>query len=180
MDRNAKVAWRDDIVSKFDTASAVFLAQYSGLTVEALTALRRELRTVNAEFHVVKNTIARKAIEGRDESVLAPSFRNQTGIVFARGDVAAAAKVVTETAKKNDKLKLVSGFMEKNLLTAKSVEALASLPSREVLLAKIIGSLVAPHRGLLGVMLGVPRAMVSVINQIKEQKASAEAPAESA
>ncbi|MCA2959788.1 MAG: 50S ribosomal protein L10 [Silvanigrellales bacterium] len=174
MDRNAKVAWRDDIVSKFDASSAVFLAQYSGLTVEDLTALRRELRVVNAEFHVVKNTIAKKAIEGRDEAVLAPSFKNQLGIIFAKGDVAAAAKIVTETAKKNDKLKVVSGYMEKSLIDVKGVQALASLPSREVLLAKIIGSLVAPHRGILGVMHGVPRALVSVINQIKEQKVEAE------
>ena len=174
LDRNAKVAWRDEMVSKFDASGAVFLAQYSGMTVEELTALRRELRAVDAEFHVVKNTIAKKAIEGRDESILAASFKNQTGVVFARGDVAAAAKVVSETAKKNDKLKVVSGFMEKSLLDSKGVEALASLPSREVLLSKIIGSLVAPHRGLLGVMQGVPRAMVSVLNQIKEQKAGGE------
>jgi large subunit ribosomal protein L10 len=170
LDRNAKVAWRDEMVSMFDTSGAVFLAQYSGMTVEELTALRRELRNVNAEFRVVKNTIARKAVEARDEKVLAPHFKNQTGVVFARGDVAAAAKVVSDTAKKNDKLKVTSGFMEKSLLDAKGVEALASLPSREVLLAKIIGSLVAPHRGILGVMQGVPRAMVSVLNQIKEKK----------
>lgn len=171
LDRNAKVAWRDEMVSKFDTSGAVFLAQYSGMTVEELTALRRELRAVNAEFHVVKNTIAKKAIEGRAENVLAASFKNQTGVVFARGDVAAAAKVVADTAKKNDKLKVVSGFMEASLLDAKGVEALASLPSREVLLSKIVGSLIAPHRGLLGVMQGVPRALVSVLNQIKEKKA---------
>lgn len=170
MDRNAKVAWRDEMVSKFDTSGAVFLAQYSGMTVEELTALRRELRAVNAEFHVVKNTIAKKAIEGRDESVLAASFKNQTGVVFARGDVAAAAKVISETAKKNDKLKVVSGFMEKSLIDAKGVDALASLPPREVLLARIIGSLVAPHRGMLGILNGVPSALVRVLNQIKEQK----------
>jgi len=175
LDRTAKVAWRDEIVSLLDTSSAVFLASYSGMTVEDLSALRRELRKVDAEFHVVKNTIARKAIESRDENVLAASFKNQTGMVFARGDVAAAAKVVADTAKKNDKLKLVSGYMEKSFIDAKGVTALASLPSREVLLAKIIGSLVAPHRGLLGVMHGVPRALVSVINQIKEQKEKGEA-----
>ena len=170
MDRNAKVAWRDELVSKFDTASAVFLAQYSGLTVEDLTLLRRELRAVDAEFHVVKNTIARKAIEGRDESVLAKSFKNQTGVVFAKGDVAAAAKVVSETAKKNEKLKVVCGYMEKSMIDSQGVNALASLPSREVLIGRIVGSLVAPHRGLLGVMQGVPRALLRALDQIKEQK----------
>jgi large subunit ribosomal protein L10 len=172
VDRNAKVAWRDELVSKFDKADAVFLAQYAGLTVEDLSALRRELKKVNADFHVVKNTIARKAIEGRGESVLSPKFKQQTGVVFAAGDVAAAAKIVSETAKKNDKLKVVCGFMENNLIDAKGVDALASLPSKEVLLSRIVGSLVAPHRGLLGVMNGVPRALVIALNAIKEQKAA--------
>ena len=172
MDRNAKVAWRDELVSKFDEAGAVFLAQYSGLTVEDLSALRRELKKVQADFHVVKNTIAKKAIEGRDEAVLVPKFKNQTGVVFAAGDVAAAAKIVADMAKKNEKLKIVCGYMEKSLLDSKGVEALASLPSREVLLSKIVGSLVAPHRGLLGVMNGVPRALVCALNAIKDQKSA--------
>jgi large subunit ribosomal protein L10 len=172
VDRNAKVAWRDELVSKFDEASAVFLAQYSGLTVEHLSVLRRELKKVNADFHVVKNTIARKAVEGRDEAVLGSKFKSQTGIVFASGDVAAAAKIVADTAKKNEKLKIVCGYMEKSLMDSKDVEALASLPSREVLLSKIIGSLVAPHRGLLGVMNAVPRALVIALNAIKDQKSA--------
>jgi large subunit ribosomal protein L10 len=172
VDRNAKVAWRDELVSKFDKAGAVFLAQYSGLTVEDLSGLRRELKKVNADFHVVKNTIAKKAVEGRDESVLGAKFKNQTGVVFASGDVAAAAKIVSDMAKKNDKLKVVCGYMEKSLMDSKGVEALASLPSREVLLAKIIGSMVAPHRGLLGVMNAVPRALVLALNAIKEQKSA--------
>lgn len=170
MDRNAKVAWRERIVESFDKAGAVFLAQYQGMTVEDLTALRRELKAVNAEFKVVKNTIARKAVEGRGESVIKDSFKGQMGVVYAYGDIAAAAKAFSEAAKKNDKLKIVGGYMESASLSTKQIVTLASLPSREVLLSKIIGSLVAPHRGLLGIMQGVPRAMVSVLNQIKEQK----------
>jgi large subunit ribosomal protein L10 len=118
----------------------------------------------------VKNTIAKKAIEGRKEAVIASDLKNQTGIVFVFGDVAAAAKAFNEASKKNEKLKPVAGYMEAEKLGVKQIEALASLPSREVLIAKILGSLVAPHRGMLGVVQGVPRAVVSVLNQIKETK----------
>ncbi len=172
MDRNGKEAWREEIVKCLDKSGALFLAHYSGMTVEDLTNLRRQLKAANADFQVVKNTIAKKAIEGRGEACVSDLFKGQTGVVYAYGDAAAAAKVVSEVAKKLEKFKILGGYMDAAALTPKNVEHLGSLPSREVLLAKIIGSLVAPHRGILGVMQGVPRAMVSVLNQIKETKSA--------
>ena len=86
MDRNAKVQWRDDVVAALDKSKAVFLANYAGMTVEELTSFRRELKAVQADFHVVKNTVAKKSIEGRNESALADYFKTQTGVVFAYGD----------------------------------------------------------------------------------------------
>jgi len=142
------------------------------MTVEELSEMRRALKAVNAEFRVVKNTIAKKAVEGRKEEVIASDLKNQTGIVFVFGDVAAAAKAFCEASKKNEKLKPVTGYMEEAKLDVKQIEALASLPPRDVLVAKILGSLVAPHRGMLGVVQGVPRALVSVLNQIKETKSA--------
>ena len=168
--KSTKIAWRESIVEKLDKAGALYFAQYSGLTVEELTSLRVELRKAGANFHVVKNTVARKAIEGRDESVVAPLLKGQIGIVYAYGDVAAAAKVVVEGAKKYEKLTIVGGFMDNSSIGENQVKQIASLPPREVLLAKIIGSLVAPHRGLIGVINAVPRSVVSVLNQIKETK----------
>lgn len=170
MDRNAKLQWRESVVQALDKSGAVFLANYSGMTVEELTAMRRELKAVQADFHVVKNTIAQKAVEGRDENVISELFKGQTGVVFAYGDAAAAAKVFAESAKKFEKLKIIGGYMEKSLLTPASVEKLASLPSRDVLLGQLIGTMVAPHRGLLNVLTGVPRNFVQVLNAIKEKK----------
>lgn len=172
MDRNAKLQWRESVVQALDKSGAVFLANYSGMTVEELTAMRRELKAVRADFHVVKNTIAQKAVEGRDENVISSLFKGQTGVVFAYGDTAAAAKVFADSAKKFEKLKIVGGYMEKSLLTPASVEKLASLPSREVLLGQLIGTMVAPHRGLLNALNGVPRNLVQVLNAIKDKKAS--------
>ncbi len=170
MDRNAKLQWRDSVIEALDKSNAVFLANYSGMTVENLTALRRELKAVNADFHVVKNKIAQKAIEGRDESLISNLFKGQTGVVFAYGDSAAAAKAISEAAKKLEKLEILGGYMEKSALTPSSIEQLASLPSREVLIGRLVGTMVAPHRGLLGVLNGVPRNLVQVLNAIKEKK----------
>ena len=172
MDRNAKLQWRESVVQALDKSGAVFLANYSGMTVEELTAMRRELKAVQADFHVVKNTIAQKAVEGRDENVISELFKGQTGVVFAYGDTAAAAKVFSESAKKFEKLKIVGGYMEKSLLTPASIDKLASLPSREVLIGQLIGTMVAPHRGLLNVLNGVSRNLVQVLNAIKDKKAS--------
>lgn len=173
MDRTQKSQWRDEILTALDKAQALFLTQFKGMTVEELTILRRELRKSGAEYHVVKNTIAKKAIQGRAEEVIADLFHGQTGVIFVNGDVAGAAKALKEITKKYEKLSVVGGFFEGQALNPKAVDAIASLPPREVLLSKIIGSLVAPHRGLLGVLQGVPRALVSALNQIKEKKAEA-------
>lgn len=175
MNRNEKIAWRDELLQSFDKSSAVFLAEYSGMTVEDLSALRKELRKGNAEFQVVKNTIAKKAIEGRPEAVASGLFKGPVGAVFVYGDVAAAAKTISETAKKNEKFKIVGGYMESAMVDKAGILTLASLPSREVLLSKIIGSLVAPHRGILGILNGVPGALVRVLNQIKETKSESAA-----
>jgi len=171
LDRNGKLKWREDVEAALNKSSAVFLANYAGMTVEDLTTLRRELKAVNADFHVIKNTVAKKAIEGRDESVIGKFFKSQTGVVFAYGEAASAAKTFSEAAKKFEKLQIVAGYMEKSVLNMASIEQLASLPSREVLISQIIGSMVAPHRGLLGVLNGVSRNMVQVLNAIKDKKA---------
>lgn len=168
--KSTKVAWRDTIVESLDKAGALYFTEYSGMTVEELTSLRVELKKAQADFHVVKNTVARKAIEGREEAVVAKMLKGQIGVVYAYGDVAAAAKAVVEGAKKFEKFKVVGGYFEKNAIGESTVNQIASLPPREVLLAKIIGSMVAPHRGLVGIINAVPSALVRVLNQIKETK----------
>jgi len=157
-----KELWREEIGKAFDKSGAVFLAEYKGMTVESLSLLRRKLREVGAEYKIVKNSIAKKAIAGRSEEVIADFFKNQVGVVFAYQDYAAAAKALAEVAKTNDKLVMLGGYMEGRALSKEEVKIIASLPSREELLSKIIGSLVAPHKGLL-----------SIIKQVGESKEEA-------
>lgn len=174
MSKAAKATLKTDLAERFKKANAAIVAEYRGLTVAELTDLRVKLRAANAEFKIIKNRVAKVAIkEDHPESGdLAPNLKGPVGVVFIYGDAAAATKSVLEFQKEKPELfKVTGGLMEGKGLSQADLKAIADLPSREVLLAKIIGSLVSPHRGLVSVMAGVPRQLVQVINAIKEKKA---------
>jgi large subunit ribosomal protein L10 len=172
MDRKGKEALRVVAEGRFEKANAAVLAEYRGLTVASLTQLRKALKKVNGEFRIVKNRVAKKAVEGKaqDAKGLADSLKGPVGIAFLYGDAAAGAKTLSDFEKENELFKITAGVMDSKKLSAKDVKAIASLPSKEVLLGQIVGLLVSPHRGLLGVLNGVPRNLVQVINAIKEKK----------
>jgi large subunit ribosomal protein L10 len=174
MSKAAKATLKIDLAERFKKANAAIVAEYRGLTVADLTELRIKLRASNSEFKIVKNRVAKVAIreDSPTSSDLSPQLKGPVGVVFIYGDPAAAAKSVLDFAKDKPELfKVTGGLMEGKGLTEKELKAIADLPSKEVLLAKIVGSLVAPHRGLVSVMAGVPRQLVQVINAIKEKKA---------
>ena len=127
---------------------------------------------MNGEFRIVKNRVAKKAVLGKAETAkgLADSLKGPVGIAFLYGDAAAGAKALSDFEKTNELFKITAGVMESRKLSAVEVKAIASLPSKEVLLGQILGLLVSPHRGILGVVNAVPRSLVQVINQIKEKK----------
>ncbi len=175
MDKKAKQALREVTAERFKKSKAVLVAEYRGLTVEELTLLRVSLRKASAEFKVVKNRIAKKAIsiEVQDLEGLSGKIVGPVGLICSYGqDSAQVTKAVLDFEKDHPNFKVTGGHMEGSVLSKADLEAIASLPSKEVLLAKIIGSLVSPHRGLLGVLNGVPRSLVQVINAIKDKKTS--------
>jgi len=163
---------RQDIASRLEKSNAAVLAEYRGLTVGELSKLRVELRKAESEFAVINNRIAIKAIENdaKDCEPIKDLLKGPLGIVYSYGDVAASAKVILEFAKEHKKFKVTGGVMDGAALSVDELDALSNLPSREVLLGQIVGSLVAPHRGIMGVMNGVTRNLVQVINAIKDQK----------
>jgi large subunit ribosomal protein L10 len=172
MDRKGKAALREVAEGRFEKANAAIVAEYRGLTVSSLTELRKALKKVNGEFRIVKNRVAKKAVLGKAETAkgLADSLKGPVGIAFLYGDAAAGAKALSDFEKTNELFKITAGVMESRKLSAVEVKAIASLPSKEVLLGQILGLLVSPHRGILGVVNAVPRSLVQVINQIKEKK----------
>ncbi len=132
-----------DIVKKFQDAQSVVIVKYSGLTVEQATTLREQFRAKGVEYCVLKNTLVRRAlaelnIEGLDDVLNGPS-----AFAFGMQDPVSPAKIVNDfiTKSKSEVLEFKAGLLGKELMDAKHVKALAEMPSREVLLARLLGSL---------------------------------------
>ncbi len=172
MNRTEKEATVGELREKFQQAQAAIITEYRGLTVAKVNELRRALEKEGAVYRVVKNTLARLAVEGTEYGVLQDQFLGPVAVTWAGQDAVAAAKVLTEFAKGSDALTIRSGALGGRLLTAADVDALAKLPSREQLLGQFLSVLVGPMRNLVGVLSGVPRNFVQVLHAIEQKKAA--------
>lgn len=159
--------------SKMKAAKAMVFADYRGLTVEQDTELRAALRKAGVEYKVVKNTLTRFAANENALEELDSFLNGPTAMASSDTDPVAPAKVLSEYAKKFDKLNLKVGVVEGKVIDEKGIKALADLPSKEVLIAKMLGSFNAPISGLVNVLNGNIRGLVVALNAIAEQKANA-------
>lgn len=146
------------------------VAEYRGLKVLEITALRKKLRAIDAEIRVVKNTLIRRAAEGTPFEGLSAHFTGPTAVAFSHGDPVAMAKVMKEFAATSPKVTLRAGFVEGRVLSAKDVEILASVPSREVLLSRLVGGLGSSINRLVQAFAGPPRKLAYVLESIRKQK----------
>ena len=155
---------------------AIFIAEYRGLTVKKISAVRKLIRQAGGEMKVCKNTLMRIALKEND-MISAPEIDfGPNGYVLSYGDAAAVAKALRDFAKEkgNEALVIKGGILGgQQLLSKDQVSALADLPSREQLLAQVVGTLAAPIRGLVTVLSANQRNLVTVLSKIKDQKESA-------
>lgn len=180
MPRPEKVQAVADIKERFERASAVFLAEYAGLSVSEQQTLRRSLRENDAEFKVVKMTLARRAIADLDIEALEEALIGPTGLAFAEGDPVGAAKALKDFAKEHEVFTLKGGVFEAAFLTPERVSELADIEPREELLAKIAGLLNGVMAGMAAVLNALPREMVGLIDALIEKKREAGEPEEEA
>lgn len=170
MDRATKQAEVANLTDKFQRAKAFFVADYKGMNVEQVTTLRKELKTQKIEMKVVKNTLARRALESMPyQSAIADELVGTNAIIFAYDDPVAPAKSLAKFAGEFEHLSLKSGILSGKKIDAEGIKALAQLPSREVLIAKLMGSMNAPASNLVGVLAAVPRSVVNVLNAYKQK-----------
>jgi large subunit ribosomal protein L10 len=174
MPRPEKVQAVADIKERLEDSAAVFLAEYAGLSVAEQQQLRRGLRAADGEFKIVKMTLARIAASELGHDDLVESLTGPTGLAFASGDAAAAAKVLSDFAKDHAQLVLKGGLLGGESLTPERVAQLAELDSREVLLAKIAGAFKAPMAGMAGLMAALPRNLASMMSQLIDKLPPAE------
>jgi large subunit ribosomal protein L10 len=156
-------------------SEALVLTEYTGLSVKDLDELRAKIRDAGGEFHIVKNTLAKLAFEAAELPVDESNFVGSTAIGFAFEDPPALAKAMTEFAKGTDFLKVKSGYLDKQLMTAKEVKALAAMPPLPVMRAMLLGTLMAPASQLVRVLSEPGRQVAVVLKAYSEQETAAEA-----
>ena len=173
MKRSEKEQIIAEVTEKVSRAKSMFFADFTGITVEEVNELRREFRKSNVDYRVVKNTLARKALEGVTgyDKVL-DMLVGPTAIAFGYDDPVAPAKIIKKFREKNEKLKVKVCVLEKNVYDGKQLDVLAKLPSRAEMIAGVLGSLQAPASGIVGAIGAVMRDLVSVIDAIEKKKAA--------
>jgi large subunit ribosomal protein L10 len=172
VNRSEKEAVVKELAERLGKAKAVILTDFSGLKVDQMTELRRKFRESGLEYLVVKNTLLRLASQGTNTEVLTQKLAGPNGLGFAYEDPVEMAKVLVEFAKANPKLEIKEGVLEGKPIGAEGVKALAKLPSREVLLAQLLGTMNGVARNFVSVLAAVPRGLVTALKQIEEQKAA--------
>ena len=155
--RPEKVAVVTEVRERFEAADAALLTEYRGLNVKALADLRRQLRPSGGEYKVYKNTLVRFAARDLGADELDALLTGPTAITFVTGDAAAVAKTLRDYARTNQNLVVKGGLLGGKVLSAGDVQALADLPSREVLLAQLAGAFQAPLVKLAGLLQALPR-----------------------
>ena len=179
MNRDDKTAAIASMNSRLRTASLAVMTEYRGLTVAQMNRLRRELKQVGAVYQVTKNTLTRRALKDTAFERLGELLRGPTGMVTTADDPVAVAKVLVRFAEQHDKLKITGGVLEGAVLPAASVGDLAKLPSREVLMAQLLGLMQAPAAQLLRTIQEPAARVARLLGALERSKAGAGDAAES-
>ena len=164
MSREKKTQIIDTLQETFSKCSISILTDYRGLATPELTELRRRLRASGSEYRVVKNTLARFAVERAGKDNLVSSFEGPIAIAFGYGDITASAKALTDYIRDSKaSLSIKGGLLDDRLLTPEEIITLATLPSREILLAKVLGQMKSPISALLGCLTSPIRDIVGLL-----------------
>jgi large subunit ribosomal protein L10 len=173
MKRSEKEAIIAEVAEKAARAVAMYFADFSKVTVSEETELRREFRKSGVEYNVVKNTLARKALEqltGYDR--LFEKLVGPTGIAFSYEDPSAPAKIIKKFSDKTGKLQLKAAIVEKQIFDATKLGQLASMPTRKEIIAAVLGSIQAPVTGIVGAVNAIARDLVYIVDAIEKKKAA--------
>lgn len=161
----------EGLKDKIGKSKSIVFTKFDGLQVKENEELRNKLKEENSEYYVAKKTLLDLALKDNDLKVDVNSFDGKIAAIFGYEDEVAAAKVVDEFKKdKEDKIVFLGGVLEGKFLNPDEVTALAKLPSKQELYAKIVGSLNAPVSGFVNVLAGNIRGLVNVLNAIQEKK----------
>jgi large subunit ribosomal protein L10 len=178
MKKSEKTALVEDLAKSFGRASIALVSEYRGMTAAESTEMRKRLRAVRGEMRVAKNTLVRRAIKGTAYEALDSKLGGQIGLILSYEDPVALAKTFTGFGPLGDKLKLRAAVLDGKALTPEEIQALAKLPSREVIFGQLLGLLNAPATQLVRLLNEPGSYLARVIDAIgKKNGAAAETPA---
>lgn len=176
MNKDQKATVVQALTAQFSETSTMFVADYRGLDMPEITELRSKLREADAQFSVVKNTLARRAAKDAGLEEVAELFSGPTAVAFVQGDAAAVAKALKDFGKTREGiLELRGGLMDGNIVDAAQIREIAELPTREVILAMLLSTVDGPARQLVGAINAPARDIVGVLgNWIDKRKEAGE------
>ncbi|MXV94670.1 MAG: 50S ribosomal protein L10 [Gemmatimonadetes bacterium] len=169
MTREEKQAFVAEMRDRLSRTEAIFLTDFTGLNVQAMTSLRREVKKVDGEFLVVKNRLLRRAMAETDMPDVSSYLTGPTGVVFSDESVVGAARVVVDFAKENDDRPVFKvGVLETNVLEPEDIVRVSRLPSRGELLSEVAGALGGPMSALVAALSGKTQEMAGLIDALRE------------
>ena len=169
MNREQKAQFVEELHGRLTSAPFVILTSYKGSTVAQMDSLRRACEPVGIHFQVVKNTLAVRALEGTGLEDLAGHFKGPVGLLIAGEDAVAAAKTFNLQAKSNDKLEVKVGYFDGEILDARATVAMADMPSKEELQAKMLATLLAAPRQILSMLQAAPRDLLYLLKNYADK-----------
>lgn len=172
MNRTEKQNLVEDLAGQFKTRGTAFTFDFRGLTVEQATTLRRKVKETGSRYHVIKNTLATRAIQGTALEPIAPYLKGMTGVAYTEGDPVGLAKALNAFAKDTPALSFKGGVVMGAVILPGKLEQLASLPGRDELLGKLLYVLQAPIQNFLGVLQAPARDFLLVLKAAADKKAS--------
>jgi len=170
MPKPEKINAVKDIKNYLEQARSVFITDYSGLNVADITVLRKNLRENSVKYLVAKNTLMRIAAEDAGLKNIIEYLEGPTALAFGAGDPAVAAKILYDSYKDKEKPVIKAFVMDKQLFGGVEIKKLASLPSREILLAQLVSAIESPFTSILGSMEAIARELVSTIDALAASK----------
>lgn len=151
-------------------SQGLFIAEYRGLTMKDIDAIRSRVREIGGEFHIMKNTLGKLALEAEGFSLPEDCLQGSTAVVFAFKDAPAIAKTMMEFTRTSEFLKFKGGFLDRQSIGAKGVQSLAELPPLPVVQAKLLGTILTPASRLVGVLAAPARQVASVIKAYADKE----------
>lgn len=170
MEKQKKKAVIKDIKEKLEKSSLVILTDYKGMTMSQLSVLRKKMRPIDAEYKILKNTLISLALKDKPFEGIDKLLTGPTAVLFGYKDQVMPTKVLTEFMKGNEKLTIKGGILDGKLIDTKIISALSKLPSREVLIAKVLGGMKAPITNLVFDLKGILSKFVYALSAIKDKK----------